>query len=101
MIIFLSTCTSIIEGTWTAENGDQIITKQSTSDPNLGAWEYLSNGKQLYQGDYVIDGYGEEIGFKNNSGNPAVFMGKLKDGSLFFQKLDGTGSLAEIEFTKN
>ena len=99
-LILLTSCTSIVEGTWTAENGDQIIIDQSSSDANLGSWEYLSNGEQLYQGDYVIDGYAEEIGFKNNTGNPSVFMGKLKEGSLFFQRLDGAGGYDETEFTK-
>ncbi len=99
-LILLSSCTSIVEGTWTAENGDQIIIQQSTSDSNLGSWEYVAGDEKLYEGDYVIDGYGEEIGFKNNKGNPVVFMGLLRDGSLFFQTLNGAGGFSETEFTK-
>ncbi len=99
-LILLASCTSIVEGTWTAENGDQIIIEQSGGDSNLGSWEYRSQGDILYQGDYVIDGYAEEIGFRNNKGNPVVFMGRLKDGSLFFQRLDGAGGFSETEFTR-
>jgi len=100
IIVLLTCCTSIVEGTWTSENGDQIIIKQGSSDPNLGSWKYLSQDNTLYEGDYVIDGYGEEIGFKNIKGDPVVFMGKLKDGSLFFQRLDGAGGYSETEFTR-
>jgi len=100
LLLLIAGCTSIVEGTWKAENGDRIVIEQSAGDSNTGMWKYYEDDKVLYEGEYVIDGYAEEIGFMNQKGETSVFAGELKDEQLLFYASDSKRGVEKITFTR-
>ena len=83
LMVSITSCTSMVEGTWVAGE-DRIIIDQNLDDPNSGTWEYYRGEQMIYRGDYVFNPYENQLGFTNELDNASVFLGILSDKKLMF-----------------